>query len=130
MTTKQVDNPKHQRGLAKQPFRHVPPVALAALGRVMRGTGGPNGGGAEEYGAFNWGEAGVTASIYYDAIKRHLEEWYTAQTYDAKSGENHMAHIMACAAIILDCGELGLMDDDRPIGKTTPCVYSCPDGER
>lgn len=108
----QILNPKHAAGRKKQPYRHIPPSALAALGRVMQS-------GAEKYGPFNWGEAGVTASVYYDAIKRHLESWYTTGRPDKESHENPMAHIMACCAIIIDCEGLGNMEDDRPIGKTT-----------
>ncbi|MDP3327199.1 dATP/dGTP diphosphohydrolase domain-containing protein [Parvibaculum sp.] len=122
-----INNPKHAIGRLKQPFRHVPPVALAALGRVMQGVpDAEHPGGALEYGAFNWGDAGVTATVYYDAIKRHLEEWFTSGSADRKSGENHLAHIMASCAILIDCEGMGNMDDDRPIGKTTPVVYSTP----
>ncbi len=80
--------------------------------------------GADSYGPFNWGEAGVVASTYYDAILRHLFEWYTSGSMDNKSGRNHMAHIMASAAIVMDCEMKGVMEDDRPIGKTTAVVYS------
>lgn len=116
-------NPKHAAGLKKQPYRHIPPVAIAAEGRVMAG-------GADKYGSFNWGEAGVVASVYYDAIKRHLEAWWTGQNNDSDSGESHLAHIRACAGILIDCTTLGNMEDDRPIGKTSPVGHGAPAREK
>lgn len=112
-------NPKHAAGLKKQPYRHIPPSAIAAEGRVMAG-------GAAKYGAFNWGEAGVVAGVYYEAIKRHLEAWWTGEDADPESGESHLAHIRACAGILIDCILLGNMEDDRPIGKTAPVGHGAP----
>jgi len=105
-------NPKHDCGRRKQPFRHIPPIALAYEGRVMAH-------GADKYGGYNWGVAGVVASVYYDAILRHLFAWYTGEDIDPESGQPHLAHIRACAGILIDCAERGIMEDDRPIGKTT-----------
>ena len=104
-------NPKHVAGRAKQPYRNVPPVALAAMARVMAG-------GAAKYGAFNWGPTGVVATIYYDAAMRHLQAWFAGEDLDPESGEPHLAHVMACCAIVLDCTALGNLADDRPIGRT------------
>lgn len=106
-------NPKHAAGRAKQPYRHIPPYVLAALGRVLAG-------GAVKYGAYNWGEAGVVASVYYDAGMRHFQAWYSGEDNDPESGEPHLVHAMACFAIVLDCAKLGNLVDDRPVGKTAP----------
>lgn len=107
-------NPKHEQGRKKAPMRHIPPIAIVREGNVFRV-------GADKYGAFNWGEAGVVASVYYDALLRHLLAWYTGEDTDPESGESHLAHIRACAGILLDCIEMGNMFDDRPIGKTALC---------
>lgn len=117
-------NPKHAVGLAKQPYRFIPPAAIAAEGRVMAGN--ENGGGAMEYGPFNWNESGVLAGVYYDAIKRHLEAWWTGQDLDPKSRESHLAHIRACAGILFDAQGMGTLVDDRPIGKTMPLHTHTP----
>lgn len=110
-------NPKHATGSAKSPMHFTPPAPLFALGRVFAH-------GAAKYGAFNWGDAGVVASIYYDAMQRHLAAWYAGETIDPESGEPHLAHVMACCAIVMDCAALGNLVDDRPIGKTSRPVTS------
>jgi len=107
-----ANNPKHAAGRAKASFRSIPPVALAYLGAVHQS-------GADRYGSFNWGEAGVTASVYYDAILRHLLAWYAGEWEDPDSGLPHLAHIMAGCAIVIDCFELGNLEDDRPVGRTS-----------
>lgn len=104
-------NAKHAVGRAKWPFRHIPPVAIAYEGKVMAG-------GAEKYGSFNWGEGGVVASVYYDAALRHLLAWYTGEDIDPESGLPHLAHARACLGILLDCKERGILQDDRPVGRT------------
>jgi hypothetical protein len=108
----QVDNPKHAAGLSKPPVRHIPPIAIKLEGAVMQ-TGG------DKYGPFNWGEAGVVASTYYDAIQRHLLAWYAGENLDPESGLHHLAHVRACCGIVLDCVGMDNVEDDRPRGKTT-----------
>lgn len=115
--TKAINNPKHAAGKAKASLHCIPPVALVAEGAVMQG-------GADKYGEFNWGEAGVVASIYYDAILRHLLAWYTGEDDDPESRQSHLAHIRACAGILLDCNAKGLLADDRPKGKTTAMTFT------
>ena len=114
VVTEAVDaNPKAKFGSAKPSLRHIPPVALFELGAVMSGDP-KTGGGAAQYGAFNWRETSVNASTYYDAMLRHLTVWYDGQTNDPKSSLNHLAHVMASAAIVLDAASLGKLIDDRP----------------
>ena len=121
--SQQANNPKHAIGRTKQSYRCVPPVAFAALGTVMQG-------GADKYGPFNWGEAGVTATVYYDAALRHLIAWFTGQDLDPESGQPHLAHVMACCAILLDSTALGNLEDDRPSGSTFPVIAKGPADER
>jgi len=109
--TDATSNPKHAAGVKKSPMHFLPPAPMYAVGRVMAH-------GAQKYGAFNWGKAGVVASIYYDAARRHLDAWYAGETIDPESGEPHLAHVMACCAIVEDCRLLGNLMDDRPVGMT------------
>jgi len=105
-------NPKAAVGRTKTQYHHIPPIALQGLAEAMAL-------GAKKYGSFNWAKTGVTASDYYDAMKRHQETWYTKGTPDPESNKSHLVHIMACCAILLDCEGLGNLIDDRPIGRTT-----------
>lgn len=105
------DNPKHAAGKAKASTACIPPAPLVLLGRVMEI-------GADKYGRFNWGEAGVVASVYKEAIERHLWAWYTGEDRDPESQVSHLAHVMACCSILIDCALMGVLDDDRPTGKT------------
>jgi len=101
------DNPKTAFGTQKDPMHFTPTEALRAVGRVMRG-------GAEKYGAYNWREDRITASTYYDAAMRHLMAWWDGEDLDPESGEPHLAHVMACCAILLDGREQDTLNDDRP----------------
>lgn len=88
----------------------VPPVALFALGAAMSD-------GKDKYGRYNWRETGTTASVFYDAIHRHLADWYNGEDYANDSGVNHLGHIMASCAILLDSELHGSMNDDRDKSK-------------
>jgi hypothetical protein len=102
-----IDNPKHAAGAAKTPLHFIPPVALAAEGRVMAA-------GAAKYGAFNWSDGGVIASTYYSAAMRHLMQWFSGENVDPESGESHLAHVRACMGILIDAEAQGVLEDDRP----------------
>jgi hypothetical protein len=82
--------------------------------------------GAAKYGKFNWRVAGVRMSIYIDAMERHLMklregEWADGDSLgpDPVTGERqgtgvpHLASAIACAGIILDANECGMLTDDR-----------------
>ena len=100
------DNPKTVMGLAKPPFRAIPPVALIHFGRAMMD-------GLRKYGIVNWRDAPVTASTYYDAALRHLLAYWDGEDTAEDSGVDHLGHVMACCAIILDAREQGTLNDDR-----------------
>ena len=105
--TPQARNPKHGAGHRKAQMHSIPPIAIILEGEVMRG-------GGAKYGEFNWAEAGVVASVYYDAMMRHLLAWYTGEDNDPEDNISHLAHVRACCAILLDCQHIGNMEDDRP----------------
>jgi len=99
-------NPKDAIGCDKTPFHLNPPVAAAEQAAVHLH-------GAMKYGIYNWREAGVRASIYIDAIYRHLMKYQEGEDFDDESHAHHLAHIMACCAIVLDSQALMNLEDDR-----------------
>jgi len=102
-----TDNPKDPIGRAKPSMSPVPANVLLLLGAVLRH-------GAEKYGRHNWRDAGISASVYYDAALRHLFSWWEGETIDPESGLPHLAHAMASLCIVLDATDQGKITDDRP----------------
>jgi hypothetical protein len=100
-------NPKDAIGSTKLPLDLVPDTleVFAALAFAE---------GASKYGAYNWRESGVRASIYRAALDRHLKKWWNGENVDPKTKVPHLASVMACAGIILDAEAMGKLTDDRP----------------
>lgn len=107
------DNPKTVFGNAKPSMFAVPNTALICLGLAMDD-------GRRKYGLMNWREHPVSASTYIDAIDRHKMAWVDSQEVADDSGVHHLAHIMACCAILIDAQLYGTMKDDRPIPGQSP----------
>lgn len=105
------DNPKSVFGLAKPGIRFIPPSALIFLGQAMAD-------GGRKYGLMNWREKKVSSSVYYDAGMRHRMRFWDGEDYDPDSGIHHLAHSMACDAIVLDALVTGNLNDDRPFPGT------------
>lgn len=117
-------NPKDVIGSGKLPLELVPDTATAYLALSFLE-------GALKYGRFNWRVAGVRASIYAAAMRRHMNKWWNGEDVDTDidpetgedrgTGVHHLASVMACCAIILDAKLVGKLTDDRPpradIGK-------------
>ena len=100
-------NPKSAFG-SKKPSPHlIPGTAQIELARVFAL-------GAAKYGPFNWRETSVAASVYQSAALRHLLQWFDGDDRDTESGASHLAHAMACCAILLDASHTGNLIDDRP----------------
>lgn len=101
------DNPKSQYGIKKAPTLSVIPAsAILVLGQVMAL-------GASKYGRFNYREKNVAATVYIDAMMRHLVAWSAGQDTDPESNVSHLGHVLACASILLDAQEAGCLVDDR-----------------
>jgi hypothetical protein len=100
------DNPKTKFGQQKPGLSDVPTAALRYLGQVMRN-------GAGKYGRFNWRQHNVSSTVYYDAAQRHLMAYLDGQDLDPESGLPHLAHVMACCAILLDAKEHSTLNDNR-----------------
>ena len=107
--TANPDNPKDKFGAAKPCLSYVPPVALMHEAVVMKL-------GADKYGPFNWQDTPIQASIYYDAMLRHLLAWFCGEDVDpgSKSGGLHLASVRAGAGILIDAFATGSVIDDRP----------------
>jgi hypothetical protein len=99
-------NPKDIIGSAKLPVHLWPTTATAygCLGLLD---------GALKYGRSNYRAVGVRASIYYDALRRHLDEWYEGHDVDKDSGLHPFMHILADAAIVVEAIVAGNLTDDR-----------------
>lgn len=103
---RKLPNPKDALGSNKVPMHLWPQTATVwgAMGMLD---------GATKYGRSNWRATGVRASIYNDAIIRHLSAWFEGEDIDPDSGLPHMAHLLASAAIIVDAIAAGKFRDDR-----------------
>ncbi|MCB7129937.1 MAG: hypothetical protein J3T61_10420, partial [Candidatus Brocadiales bacterium] len=100
------DNPKSLTGVKKVPLRLNPPAALIYMAMGFKD-------GARKYGPYNWRTNKVAASVYIDAIERHIQAYKDGQDTD-ESGGPVLGHILACAAILADATESGNLIDDRP----------------
>lgn len=99
-------NPKDAIGSGKLPI-HLWPTTATALGSLGLLDG------MLKYGRSNFRAIGVRASIYYDAANRHLNAWFEGENCDPDSGLPHLAHALACLAIIVDAEAAGKLNDDR-----------------
>lgn len=103
-----MTNPKDMVGSSKIPI-HLWPETATVMGAVGLLDG------ALKYGRTNWRVAGVRASIYYDACKRHINKWFEGEDSDPDSGLPHLAHALACLAIVVDAQAAGKLNDDRMV---------------
>lgn len=69
--------------------------------------------GADKYGARNWRKDEILASTYEGAMMRHLFAWINGEDTDPDSGEPHLSHLRACAAVVMDADEHNKLIDDR-----------------
>ena len=106
METKDT-NPKDAIGSTKLPMHLIPGSAKAVMAIAFLE-------GAMKYGKYNWRVAGVRASIYADALERHLEKWKNGENEDPITKVPHLGSIMACAAILIDAALMDKLVDDRP----------------
>jgi hypothetical protein len=91
----------------KSPLSLVPWTLVVCAARALLE-------GALKYGRFNWRVAGVRASIYLDALKRHIAKWENGQDIDPKSKVHHLDNAIACLTIMRDAMLYGKLEDDRP----------------
>lgn len=104
--TSKPSNPKDIIGSDKLPL-HLWPTTATAMGCIGLLNG------MLKYGRTNWRHAGVRASIYVDAAKRHLDAWFEGEECDPDDGVPHLAAALACIAIVVDAEAAGKLADDR-----------------
>lgn len=99
-------NPKDAIGSDKLPL-HLWPELASALGSLALLEG------MLKYGRSNFRAIGVRASIYHDALRRHIGAWFEGEDCAPDSGLPHLAHALACIAILVDAEAAGKLNDDR-----------------
>lgn len=106
MSETKLTNPKEAIGSDKLPI-HLWPASATVMGSLGLLDG------MLKYGRANWRDTGVRASIYADAVQRHVGAWFEGEELDPDSGLPHLAHALACLAIIVDADAAGKLNDDR-----------------
>lgn len=102
-----ASNPKEAFGDAKMPLDLLPDTAVVQFNLAFLE-------GALKYGGYNYRIAGVKASTYVRAARRHLSKWWNGQDADPKTLVNELASVGACIAIMIDAAACGKLTDDRP----------------
>lgn len=97
------------------PLHLVPPSAKHFLAEAL-------GDGARKYGPYNWRDSKISISTYKAAMERHMDAFWDGEDYAADSGVHHVAHAMACCALILDAMSIDMLVDDRPTPGATPIL--------
>jgi hypothetical protein len=106
-TDTKPSNPKEAFGDAKMPLGLVPDTAIVEENLAFLE-------GALKYGQYNWRIAGVKASTYNRALRRHLKKWWNGQDRDPATQVLELASIRACCGIMIDAIACGMFTDDRP----------------
>ena len=106
MSTK-PSNPKDALGVRKTPFSTVPAPVIAELGVAMLE-------GALKYGRHNYRVIGVRASVYYDAVLRHMADWWEGEDIDRDSGLHAVTKAIASLVVLRDAIMRDNWVDDRP----------------
>lgn len=109
--TGEAENPKTAQGNKKHALRLLPLPAEVEVCRALED-------GVAKYGAANWREKDVPATVYIDAAMRHIKQWFDGgQERAIDSNVHNLGHAMACLAIIIDAQWNATLHDDRP----SPC---------
>lgn len=124
---KRSPNPKDLLGILKPPMSLVPASAVIWEAMAMKfGAYGTNLKGEQVrpkgYGKFNWREHPVLASVYIDALERHIARVKDGgcAVVAADSLVLDLAHARACLGILIDALESGNLIDDFASHPTGP----------
>lgn len=101
-------NPKDRIGAAKIDFTLIPTSAKVELALALMD-------GATKYGPYNWRVEPVLIRTYLAGAERHLEAFKEGEHAASDSMVQHLGHVMACCAILIDAMVIGNAVDDRPI---------------
>lgn len=100
-------NPKDIIGVRKAPMSALPANVLAEVGVAMLE-------GATKYGRHNFRAVGVRASVYYDALMRHMFAWWEGEDIDPDSRMSHITKAISSLVVLRDSMIRGNLEDDRP----------------
>lgn len=104
---KKDTNPKDAVGIKKAPLSTVPANVMFEVGLALLE-------GARKYGRHNYRAIGVRASVYYDALMRHITSWWEGEDIDKDSGLSHITKAIACLVVLRDAMMNEKWNDDRP----------------
>lgn len=76
-----------------------------------------------KYGGYNWRDAGVAASVYVAALRRHMAKWWAGENVDPDTGVPHLANAIGCLAVLIDAVECNMLSDDRPPQQPDPAKF-------
>lgn len=100
-------NPKDRAATTRLDFSVWPETASAYGALAMTE-------GDYKYGGYNYRVAGVQASVYISALRRHIAKWYNGEDNDPVTGVPHLANALACLGVMIDALVAGKLNDDRP----------------
>lgn len=100
-------NPKDLVGVKKVSYSVIPETVIAEIAVAMME-------GARKYARHNYRVAGVKASVYFDAARRHLAKWWEGQDIDPDSGVHEITKAIASLVVLRDAMIQGKYSDDRP----------------
>lgn len=104
-TSLAVDGGGKRFNTGKLPIELVPTSAMYAIADAL-------GYGASKYEANNW-RRGMKWSIPYSCAMRHLLKWFEGEDRDEESGREHLSHVMANVAMLIEYAETCKDLDDR-----------------
>lgn len=110
---KKDTNPKDAVGVKKAGMSCVPFPVLFEVGVAMQE-------GARKYGRHNYRVAGVRASVYIDALFRHVGDWWEGEDIDKDSKLSHITKAITTLIVLRDSMMQGNWVDDRPPRTTNP----------
>lgn len=57
--------------------------------------------GAQKYDDHNWKKVSPLRARYYNAVKRHIDDWWEGEQLDSESGYHHLAHAVCCLVFLM-----------------------------
>lgn len=106
--TDKLSNPKDAIGSKKwRQFCTIPATVLWEVGVGMLE-------GAMKYGRHNYRVSGVRASVYVDAAKGHIDQWWEGEDIDRDSGLSHITKAICSLVVLRDAMIQDMLNDDRP----------------
>jgi len=118
MPEKKDTNPKDSCGIRKVPIHNVPMHVISEVGLAMME------GHRKGYRSHNYRVAGVRASVYVDAVWRHVfEQWWEGQDVDPDSMLSHITKGIASLIVLRDSMMMGNWIDDRPPKHDTKWIH-------